>query len=303
MTASARNAPLDAFAASTLVLLCLIFGLNQVAMKVGGTGISPVLQAGLRSIGGFLLVYAWARGRGIPFLVRDGTLGLGTIIGLLFALEFICLYWGLTYTTAARAVVFLYLAPFVVAAGSHLFVPGDQLTRSKVIGLACAFLGLVIGFSEGIVQGDRETLFGDFLCVLAALFWGATTVTIKATKLSSIEPTRTLLYQHAVTALVLPPLSLAIREPGIFDPRPEVFGWLAFQIVVVSSFSYLLWFWILTRYSAVRMSAFSFLAPLFGVFFGWLILSEPIGLSLLAALALVAAGIWLVNSKAGDERP
>src|SRR5690349_17811759 len=110
-----------------MVLLCACWGLNQVAMKVGNAGISPVLQGGLRSIGAALLVLIWAHLRGVRLGARDGTLAVGIVVGLLFALEFLLLYRGLALTNASRGVLFLYTTPFFVAAGAHFLIPGDRL--------------------------------------------------------------------------------------------------------------------------------------------------------------------------------
>ena len=92
---------LDAVAASTVVLLCLIWGLNQVAIKVTNLGLQPVFQSGLRSLLGAFLVFLWCRYRRIPLARRDGTLVPGVVARLLFALEFILIYVCLLYTSDA----------------------------------------------------------------------------------------------------------------------------------------------------------------------------------------------------------
>src|SRR5690349_24555946 len=104
-----------------------------------------------------------------------------------------------------------------------------------------------------------------------------------------------LVYQLGVSALVLPAVSLLLGEPGFVRPSPLVLLSLAYQIAVVAFASYVAWFWLVSRYPASRLAAFSFLTPLFGVAFGGLLLGEPVGPVLLLAVALIAAGIYLVN--------
>ena len=70
---------------------------------------------------------------------------------------------------------------------------------------------------------------------------------------------------------------------------------VVYQGVVVAFASYLVWFWLLTRYLAGRLAVFSFLTPLFGVAFGVLILAEPLSSAFLGAALMVGAGIVLVN--------
>jgi drug/metabolite transporter (DMT)-like permease len=286
---------LDRAAALTLLLVCAIWGLNQVAVKVANAGISPVAQVALRSVGSTILVLAWSRARGVRLATRDGTLGYGVAAGLLFAAEFLLIYWGLTLTTASRGVVFVYTAPFVVAIGAHLFVPGDRLTRPKLAGLLAAFGGLVIAFADGLRLPSHRELLGDLLCLAAAILWGATTVLIKASPLVRIRAEKTLLYQLGISALVLPPVSLLLGEPGVFGPTPLVLSALAYQTVVVAFASYVTWFWLITKYPASSLAAFSFLTPVFGVIFGALLLREPVGPALIAAVTLLAVGIYLVN--------
>ncbi|HZA01540.1 MAG TPA: DMT family transporter, partial [Hyphomicrobiaceae bacterium] len=200
-----------------LILLgcCACWGVNQTAIKIANAGISPILQAGLRSLLAGALVLAWSAARGIRLFERDGTLAPGLAAGLLFAFEFLVLYVGLAATTASRGVVFLYLAPFVVAFGAHVFIPGDRLTWLKMAGLSAALLGLMIAMGESLAAPGRPTLAGDLLCVLSAILWGATTVFIRSTALRSAPAEKTLLYQLAVSGVVLVPASWLAGEAGV----------------------------------------------------------------------------------------
>ena len=76
------------------------------------------MQSAIRSVGATLLVGLWAAFRRESLIERDGTLWWGIATGLLFTFEFLLIYWGLEFTHASRAVIFLYLAPFVVAIGN-----------------------------------------------------------------------------------------------------------------------------------------------------------------------------------------
>lgn len=282
-------------AMAILVVLCAIWGLNQVAIKVGNEGISPAWQAALRSIGAAILLLIWARMRGVALFERDGTLAAGLAAGALFALEFAVLYWAMEFTTAARSVVLLYAAPFTVAIGAHFFLPGDRLTRGKLLGLAACFAGIAILFGDSLSLPDRTALIGDAMALLAASAWGATTVIIKATKLAQASAEKTTFYQLGVSALILPAVALALGERGVFDPTPVVLGSLAFQIVIVVFVSYTIWFWLVREYRASSLAAFSFLTPAFGVIAAHFLLDEPVTWTLAAALVLVGFGIWLVN--------
>jgi len=294
-----RKAHLDLLAMSVLLLLCASWGLQQVAIKVASEAVPPFLQAGLRSLGATLLILLWMALRDIPVWQRDGSAGWGVLAGLLFAGEFLLVFWGLEYTHASRAVIFLYFTPFVVAVGCHFFVDGERLDWRQLIGLLCAFTGILLAFGESLSLPSSRMLIGDGMLVLAALFWGSTTVVIKASLLHTLSPSKVLLYQLAVSAVLLLGAALAAGERLVGELTPLVIGSLLFQTVWVAFVTYLVWFWLIRHYPAGRLSSFTFLTPIFGVLAGHLLLDEPLTILLLGALLLVGSGIYLVNRPRG----
>lgn len=281
--------------AGVMVLLCAVWGLNMVAMKIGTEGISPALQGAIRSVGATALGLIWCRARGVRLSPMLGpTLWPGVLVGVVFGLEFAAIFVGAAMTSASRAVLFLYAAPFFVALGAHLFVPGDRMSGRAFMGLVVAFAGLALGLLEGVGAGS---LLGDVLCLLGALGWACTTVLIKATRLRAAPAEYAMMYQLAVSVPVLLALSWLMAEPGIFAPTPVIWASLAYQTVVVAFISYIAWFWLVKRHAASRLSAFSFLTPLFGTLAGWAMLGDTLGPLFLLALALVCGGILLVNSR------
>jgi len=289
---------LDLTAMATLGILCASWGLAQVAIKVAIPGVPPLLQSGIRSVGATVLIWMLMAVRSEPVLEKDGTLWWGLAAGILFAAEFILIYWGLEFTNASRAVIFLYTSPFVVALGAQLFIPGEHLRKIQVIGLCCAFAGIIVAFSESASFPTHQMLIGDCMLAVAAVIWGATTVLIKASPLVKIKPAKVLLYQLAVSAVVLPLASLVRGEPGIVLMTPLIAASLVYQTVWVAFITYLAWFWLIRHYPPSRLASFTFLTPIFGVLAGGLLLHEPITGTLLLALALVGTGIYLVNRPA-----
>jgi drug/metabolite transporter (DMT)-like permease len=287
--------PADALAASMMIVLCLCWGIQQVTIKAVAEDVSLIMQAGLRSVIAALLLLAWSLARRSALFRRDGTLVPGVIAGLLFAVEFVFIYAGLAWTAASRMVVFVYLAPCFTALGLQWLVPGERLNARQWSGIAIAFLGVVLAFAEGFGAARGATLAGDVFGVIAAALWAATTVLIRASRLGSISAGKTLFYQLAVSAMLLPVASFIAGEPGVVALTPKAIASLAYQSIVVAFASYLGWFWLLTRYYASRLAVFSFLTPLFGVAAGVIFLSEPLTPAFIGAALLVSAGIVLVN--------
>lgn len=289
-----QRQPLDASAIATMVLLTSLWGFTQVAIKLAADDVSVVMQAGLRSVISLVLLFGWARWRGTPLFNRDGTWWPGLAAGALYAGEFLFMYAGLAHTSASRMVVFVYLAPVLTAVGVHLFVKGEQLAGYQWVGVLLAFAGVAVAFGDGFLASP-SSLLGDAFGIIAAFLWAATTVVIRTTALSQASASKTLLYQIGIAALFLPFISVLIGEPGVVAVTTTAVASIAFQGIVVSFASHLAWFWLLTRFLAGRLAAFSSLAPLFGVLGGVVVLNEPLRAQFAFAAALVIAGIYLVN--------
>lgn len=296
---AARREHLDSLAVGLLLVCCLFWGFQQVLVKATLPGIAPVFQAALRSVGAAVLLWLWCRARGVPLFTHDGSLPAGLLAGGLFALEFTCLYSGLQFTTASRLTVFLYTAPFWVALLVPLFAAAERLRRLQWLGLAIAFGAVVFALRDGWSAPGlpARAWQGDALALAAGLFWGLTTVVIRGSRLTQVSAEKVLFYQLAVSALVLPALSLGLGETWRWDFDAFTATSLLLQTVVGAFASYLAWMWMLGRYPATRMSAFSFLTPLFALLFGAWWLGEPVTPGLLLALAGVACGIVLVNRR------
>jgi drug/metabolite transporter (DMT)-like permease len=295
-----RKTHLDTLAVVSLVACSFLWGLNQSAVKAIIHEVPPLLQAAVRSVGGVTLVLLWAAFRRIPMFQRDGTWWGGVLAGVLFAAEFACIFLGLRYTTASRMIVFIYLAPFVVAAGMPFIAKAERLTATQFVGLTLAFVCVAAAFAEGFTQpalGPMQWV-GDALGVVAALLWGATTLTIRATKLGTAAPEKTLMYQLGVSGVFLVAASLWQGDVWPTGWSTLAVSSLVFQTVVVVFASYLLWFWLVRHYPATKLSAFTLLTPVFGLAMGVLLLGEPVTLRLLIALAGVVAGIALVSRNA-----
>jgi drug/metabolite transporter (DMT)-like permease len=292
---SPSSRPLDAAAIAVTIGLCLSWGFNNVAIKLAIHDIPPLMQSSARSVIAAILVAIWTQARGIPLLKRDSTLGAGILAGVLFALEFLLIYRGLVWTTATRGVLFIYLAPFFVVIGSRWLIPGDRFHLWQWLGLLLSFVGIVIAFGLPTPAADPRQVLGDLMLVGGAAAWAATTLTIKASALNRISAEKTLLYQLVVSAPLLGLGAMIFGETITAPPSAVALGAFAYQTLYVVSITFTIWFVLVVRYSAARLSVFTFLTPLFGVAAGHLALSEPLTPAFAVAVALVAAGLLLVN--------
>jgi drug/metabolite transporter (DMT)-like permease len=286
--------PLSPGAIALMLLLCLSWGFNQIAVKLALPDIPAMTQATFRSIGALpvLLIVGWLRK--VDFSLRDGTLGPGVVAGILFAIEFVLIYQGLRLTTASRAVVFLYTAPFFVALGSYRIL-GERLRASQWAGLALSFAGVALAI--GVPQPDVDTsvILGDLLIVGGGMMWGATTVIAKGTRLRLAAPEKALGYQVAISIPILAAAAWLSGETLTHVPGPLAIGVVTYQAIWVVGLTFTMWFALVQSYSASKLSAFTFITPLFGVVASYFILHDQLTLTFGAAAVLVIAGLWLVN--------
>lgn len=287
--------PVDGRAVGLMTVLCAIWGFQQVTLKAAAPDVAPVFQLALRSAGAAVLVLLLMyirreRPAQLPGLWRPGL-----AVGVLFALEFLLVGEGLRYTTASHMVVFLYTAPIFAALGLHYFLPHERLNRLQWLGILIAFGGTATAFSGKLAESTGgQQWFGDLLGVLGAIAWAATTVTARCTRLAQTSATQVLLYQ-LVGAFVLLLLASLLSGQAHFKPTPIAIASLAFQVLVVSFGSFLIWFWLLGHYLASRVGVLSFMTPLFGVVFGVVLLGEPLEPAFIVGAVLVMTGILLVS--------
>ena len=287
--------PLDALAIFVTIALCLFWGFNQVSVKLALPDIPPLTQGAIRSVGAALIVAAWAHMRGVPLTARDGTLWPGFWAGALFGLEFVLIYRGLLWTTASRAVLFIYLTPFFVVLGARWFLPADRFVPSQWLGLDLSFAGMLVAFGLPTPAADPRQALGDIMMVAAAAAWAGTTLVIKASALNRAPFEKTMMYQLVVSAPMFAVGAIIFGERMTAIPSAVAVGALAYQTLWVVPVTFVIWFALIQRYSASRLSAFTFLTPIFGVLAGHLVLNEPLTPAFIAAVALVAAGLVLVN--------
>jgi len=281
-------------AVALMLVLCFSWGFNQIAVKLALPDIPPMLQAMIRSAAALPVMLAVGWLRGVKFFTRDGSLGPGLFAGLLFSLEFVLIFRGLLLTSALRAVVFLYTAPFFVALGSYHFL-GERLSALQWSGLGLSFAGVALAIGVPQANVDASVLLGDLLIVGGGALWAATTLIVKATGLRHAPPEKALGYQVALSIPILGFAAWVSGETITHFPGPLAVSVLAYQAFWVVGLTFLMWFALVKTYSASKLSAFTFITPLFGVVASYFIMHDTLTPAFGAAALLVIAGLYLVN--------
>ncbi len=293
---ASRRLPLGA--AALLVLVFAAWGAQQAAIKIGNAEMAPIFQAGLRSLGATLLLTLWFALRGSPPWRMGVRPWEALALGLLFTLDFALLFLGLDQTTASRGTILYYTGPILIAVGAAALLPAERIGRRGIAGFVLAFAGVAAVLWRNAPSGDGDgggALAGDLLCLSAAAAWAATILLVKTTRLVEVPASAALYFQLAGSAVALPLVSLVAGESWSLPRGTAALSALGFQVIVVAFASYLVFFWMLRRYAAATLSAFSFLAPVFGVLFGAALLGDAVTPSFALGALLVVTGLYLVT--------
>ena len=286
---------MDITGAALLIGFAVVLAFNQVVIKVTNDAFQPAFQAGLRSIGAIVLIWAWMTWKSQSVRLPRRLWPVGAWAGFLFAAEFICLFTALDLTSVARVSILFYSMPVWLAIFAHFLLPGEHLTPARVLGLALAMAGV----TWAVLERDPMTegsLFGDVLAIIAALSWAAIALTVRLSRLREETPETQLFVQQLVAAPILIGFGLWVGDP-ITNPTTLHWAGVIYQTVIVAFAGFLLWFYLVAKYSASGVASFSFLSPVFAVFMGWGILGERIGMGTWGALILVSLGLILINRK------
>lgn len=288
---------IDSLAIGLVTMICLIWGLQQVLIKIVATDMSPVLQIALRSGIAALLLMIVMVIRQDKLFSRD-TYKPGLLAGGVFALEFFFIGEGLRYTSASHMVVFLYSTPIFAALILHFRITSERLNTLQWLGIITAFIGIAVVFlwrdiEEGVLDYGNM-LWGDILALLAAICWALTTVLIRSTSLAKAPASQTLLYQLVVCFIVVL-LACIVMGQTEYTLTTSVLGNLLFQGVVVSFASLLLWFWLLRQYSVSQIGVYTFMTPVFGVCFSIWLLHEPVEKGFVLGASLALLGLLIMS--------
>jgi drug/metabolite transporter (DMT)-like permease len=285
--------PLDLRAMLLVLALCMMWGIQQVALKAVAGHAAPILQLAIRFAGASIVFGTWVLIHEGRRAFQDGTLPSGLLLGSMFAVEFIFVGQSLVYTSAAHSIVFLYTAPIFTALGLQ-FLPEERLSRLQWLGIAVAFAGIVVAFLGPGGRPASSLLLGDALALLAGVSWGLSNVVLRRSRVGGAKTAKTVLYQVSTAAIVLGIYAAATGQARL-DLTAATVSALAFQTLGIAIASYLTWFWLLRQYLTSRLMLLSLLTPLFGVIFGAAFMGDPITPRFAFGGALVLAGISVVT--------
>jgi drug/metabolite transporter (DMT)-like permease len=295
------NPDFSIFAGILSAFLCIIFGSNAVAIKLAFSGVGVFTSAAIRFSIAALAIWIWARVSGKPLAPSKGRFYLLLIFAALFTAQLSLFNLGISKSNASRAALISNLLPFWVLFLAHFFIPGDQISRRKFLGILLGFSGVAFMFAEnkGVTATFRT---GDLIILSATIIWACNVIYLKRI-IGSFSPFQVTFYAMVFAVPVFLLEALLWDAPMISKLDFKIIGALLYQSLITAAFGFVTWNTLLQKHGAVALHSFIFLMPIAGVALGGLVLGEPITTKIITALALIVAGIMVVHLKADKEAP
>lgn len=276
------------------LVACTLWGTVYVAIKVGLThGMRPLTFAGTRFLasGLILLAITWAKGR--LNLTRTGLIKIALFGLAQTGLQNALFFTGVDLTDAGTAAIFINTQPFFVILLAPLFFEGSGITALRVIGVLAGFGGVALAMGgHGGLPGGYE--LGIVSLVMAGFTWACSSIAAKKLMVSHDLMALTGV-QMSVGAAPLLAAGLLTEGPFMADADMAALLVLGYLALFATSIPFFMWYKALGFGEVGRVSVFSFLLPVLGVLSGWLLLGERLNANIFAGMALVAAGIIVVN--------
>lgn len=274
-----------------ILILCLIWGFNFVIMKSANGAFPPVLFAAFRFFIGSVTLFSVILIKKIP-LPSKKNLKWYALCGLLQTTYFnLAIQISLNYISAGLVSVLTYSMPLFFCILAHFFIPKEQLTMSKAIGIIIGIIGLF--FALNINHLDKN-LWALILALSSAIAWAISNLIIKQ-KLHDCNKIEFTAWQMAFGTIALFLYSICF-ETGESHWSIISISYILFSGIIASALAFVLWSYILTKIKASKASISLLLVPIVGIFSSYLFLHESLKINTLIGVVFVLFGIWVVNN-------
>lgn len=286
-----------------LLIVAAIWGLGWVAGRVAARDIPPFTAGWTRyilAVGCFLVFLKVTKQWVLPNKKQWKLIvAIGFLSTFLYQAFFM---YGMKWTAAGDASLMITFNPLFTAILAVPFL-GEKFDKRLASGLLLAVTGVAVlaWYSPNVDIPVNERLLGDALIGLSALSWACTTILMKKamTGKDAMSPLHLTVWSSVAGLVIQTPAAIWEYSQVGFptDASIEAWSWLAFLAIFSTVLSYVWFADGIKKIGASKTSFYVYLVPIFGIFSGWLLLDEKLGISLAVSFILIAGGVYLVQSK------
>lgn len=279
-----------------IALLAFIWGGTFMVTEVALTEIPPFWVAASRiGLAALVMTVIWAL-RGFALFTKRPTagqtaalIGVGILSG---ALPFTLLAWGQQHVTSGFAGVSMASTALIVLPLAHFLVPGERLTRRRILGFVIGFVGVVllIGGQAFDQTGSPLETAGRMACIGAASCYALSSILMR--RLPAVDAIGLATILLLIGSCASLPLAIMVEGPPP-APTPKILAVVAFLGLIPTAAANFLRVLVIRSAGPVFMSLVNYQVPLWSVLLGAAILGEPLPPTLIYAMALILAGLAL----------
>ncbi|WP_246247650.1 DMT family transporter [Piscibacillus halophilus] len=275
-----------------ILLITLLWGYSWVLMKDALLYMGPFTFSALRFMTGaaamMSIVWLLRVGRpprhAIPHLIVVGILQTSIV--------FILVMYALKFIDAGKSSLLLYSMPLWSGLLAAVFLK-ERISplRWGGVGLGVAGLLIVMG-SDALSHQSADVIIGEILIILSAVSWGASNVYYRL-KLSELSKLQVNAYQMLFGTVGIALVAWMAENGETVVWTVESIYYVLFTGVLASALCFTIWFMLLGNLDMIGATMPSLLVPVFGLFFGWLLLGEVLTISVITGSVLILSGVFL----------
>ena len=284
-----------------LVALAAIWGSSFAAIKIAVTTMPPMTMVAVRTLIAVAIlcpIMVLSRSR-IPTDKKSWQIGM--VLGVFgIALPFFLISWGELRVQSGLAAILMAVMPLTTIILAHFFNKGDRFTYTRLVGVIIGFCGIIVLVGPEALKGFGGAVFSQLAIAVAAVCYAINAVLTRnlpnGGQLGSMIG-RAFMVMICGAAITIP-LALIMDGPTAYL-QADADGWLAtiYLGILPTGLATLIYFHLVEVRGASFFSFVNYLNPVFGVFWGALLLSEQVSLQAIAALLLILSGIAVANLK------
>ena len=279
---------------AALAVLILIWGTTWAVIRIGLRGLPPFTGVAMRFGIAAIVLFAVARAFGVrPDRGRRARV-LGAVnAALAFSLSYGVVYWAEQWVPSGLASVLFSTFPLMVAGLAHFALPGERIQLASAAGILVGFLGVLVIFSEDLAAlGGQQAVTASIVFLLSPLAAAVANVVVKRWG-KGVHPLSLTAPPMAATAVIMGVLAVIFERGRQLSFDASSVGALLYLAIAGTAVTFFLYFWLLDRLSATRLSLITYGIPVVAVTVGTLGLGEPFTGRMLMGSGLVLVGVSL----------
>jgi drug/metabolite transporter (DMT)-like permease len=214
-------------------------------------------------------------------------------------IPFCLIVWGQGHIGSGLASILNATTPLFTVIVAHYWTEDERLTGPRLAGVVVGFVGVAVMIGAAAMAALDKSILAQLAVLGAALSYGFSGVFGRRFKTMGIPPLATAAGQVTASSAILLPLALVVDRPWTLSlPSTGALLSLAALGLVSTAFAYLIFFRLLARAGATNVGLVTFLIPVSAILLGVLILGETLAARHGAGMALIAAGLLLIDGRA-----